>query len=185
MVKLTDTQLALLSMAAARDDGAATLPDHLGKAAAFKLGSILVAGKLMREIRSKPGMPVWRQNDQERNVSLVITKAGRVALGIEQEEGQQPASKVIGNHTPASTNKSGARSSPRSGSKQARVITLLSTRSGASIVSISEEMGWLSHTTRAVLTGLRKRGYGISRISDDDGKSRYRIDGEPQVSSRG
>ena len=185
MVKLTDTQLVLLSKAVARDDGAAVVPDNLSKAAAFKVGSILVASKLMREIRSKPRMPIWRQNDEKRNVSLVITKAGRVALGIEQEEGQQPASKVIGKETAAAINKSGSRSSPRSGSKQARVITLLSTRSGASIISISEEMGWLSHTTRAVLTGLRKRGYGISRISDDDGKSRYRIDGEPQVSSRG
>jgi hypothetical protein len=34
----------------------------IGKAAAAKVGSSLVARKLMREIRAKPGMPVWRED---------------------------------------------------------------------------------------------------------------------------
>ena len=35
--------------------------------------------------------------------------------------------------------------------------------------------GWLPHTTRAALTGLRKRGYRIERQRSDEGKSIYRI----------
>ena len=60
MVKLTDSQLIVLSKAAAREDGAAVVPPKMNKTAATKVGSSLVGRKLMREIRSKPGMPVWR-----------------------------------------------------------------------------------------------------------------------------
>ena len=81
MLKLTDSQLTVLSTAAARDDGAAVAPQGMGKAAAAKVGSSLVARKLMREIRAKPGMPVWRE-DHGRNVSLVITRAGRDAIAV-------------------------------------------------------------------------------------------------------
>src|SRR5271166_4164686 len=83
MLKLTDSQLIVLSTAAARDDGAAVTPQGMGKAAAAKVGSRLVARKLMlmREIRAKPGMPVWRE-DHGKNVSLVITRAGRDAIAV-------------------------------------------------------------------------------------------------------
>jgi hypothetical protein len=48
MVKLTDNQLIVLSKAAAREDGAAVLPLTMNKAAAVKVGSGLIGGKLMR-----------------------------------------------------------------------------------------------------------------------------------------
>jgi hypothetical protein len=63
MARLTDTQLIVLSKAAARDDGIASIPGGLNKAAAAKLGASLVSRKLMREVRSKPDMPVWREKD--------------------------------------------------------------------------------------------------------------------------
>ena len=81
MPKLTDNQLIVLSKAAARDDGVAVAPHGMGKAAAAKVGSSLVARKLMRESRSKPGMPVWREAEGK-NISLVITRAGRDAIGV-------------------------------------------------------------------------------------------------------
>jgi hypothetical protein len=37
--------------------------------------------------------------------------------------------------------------------------------------------GWLPHTTRAVLTGLRKRGMKIEREADADKPTVYRIVG--------
>ena len=36
-------------------------------------------------------------------------------------------------------------------------------RSQATIDQLAAAMGWLPHTTRAALTGLRKRGFGIER----------------------
>jgi hypothetical protein len=54
MAKLSDTQLIVLSKAAARDDGLARVPEGLNSAAAAKVAASLVSRKLMREIRSKP-----------------------------------------------------------------------------------------------------------------------------------
>jgi DNA-binding transcriptional LysR family regulator len=85
MAKLTDTQLIVLS-AAARDDGIAVVPAEMNKAAASKVGASLVTRKLMRETRSKPGMPVWRADDDGRPISLMITRAGRDAIGVVEDE---------------------------------------------------------------------------------------------------
>ena len=85
MAKLTDTQLIVLSAAAARDDGIAVVPAKMNKAAASKVGASLVTRKLMREVRSKPGMPVWRQGEDGRPISLIITRAGRDAIGVEED----------------------------------------------------------------------------------------------------
>ena len=76
MAKLTDTQLIILSKAAQREDGAADLPNRINKTAAAKVGASLVVRKLMREIRARPGMPVWRIDEDERRISLIINAAG-------------------------------------------------------------------------------------------------------------
>ena len=38
--------------------------------------------------------------------------------------------------------------------------------------------GWLPHTTRAALTGLKKKGYTLAR-SERDGASVYRVTSSP------
>ena len=67
-------------------------------------------------------------------------------------------------------------SAPRGGSKLARVIALLERDHGATIAELIAATGWLAHTTRAALTGLRKRGYAVAiDRSDDKRGSFYRI----------
>jgi hypothetical protein len=46
---------------------------------------------------------------------------------------------------------------------------------GASLVDLTQATGWLPHTTRAALTGLRKRGYAVIRERVGTGGSVYRI----------
>jgi hypothetical protein len=58
----------------------------------------------------------------------------------------------------------------RAGTKVAAVIGLLSRAGGASIDDLIVATGWLPHTTRAALTGLRKRGCRIERRVGPDGK---------------
>ncbi len=65
-------------------------------------------------------------------------------------------------------------SPPRLGSKIAEVLGLLTREVGASIDDLMGATGWLPHTTRAALTGLRKRGYPIER-SRDGNVTRYRV----------
>jgi DNA-binding MarR family transcriptional regulator len=65
---------------------------------------------------------------------------------------------------------------PRVGTKLARVIGLLERDHGATIEELIAATGWLAHTTRAALTGLRKRGYAVAiDRSDDKRGSFYRI----------
>ncbi len=192
MTKLTDTQLIVLSGAAAHGEGAASLPPRMTKAAAIKVGSSLVARKLMREIRAKPGLPVWRGDEQGRGLALVVLRAGRDAIGVEEAETQNE----VGAITPGSKGASRAKASPtmqarkqqaasapeplpdcsmpREGSKQALIITMLKKKEGASIDALMEATGWLPHTTRAALTGLRKRGFTIEHAKEEGGTV-YRI----------
>jgi hypothetical protein len=58
-------------------------------------------------------------------------------------------------------------------SKQDRLAALLVRNEGASLDQIVVATGWLPHTTRAALTGLKKKGYVVS--SDKiDGLRTYR-----------
>lgn len=64
---------------------------------------------------------------------------------------------------------------PREGTKQAKLIAMLSRKSGVTLVKASEALGWQTHTTSATLTGLRKRGYSIERQDRGDKPSVYVI----------
>ena len=55
------------------------------------------------------------------------------------------------------------------------MIDLLRRIDGATILQLTEATGWLPHTTRAALTGLRKRGYAVVRERVGAADSVYRI----------
>jgi len=46
---------------------------------------------------------------------------------------------------------------------------------GERIEDLTSATGWLPHSTRAALTGLRKRGYRVERARSEEGDSFYRI----------
>ncbi|MEG3155728.1 DUF3489 domain-containing protein [Sphingomonas sp. RB1R13] len=60
-------------------------------------------------------------------------------------------------------------------SKIAQVTILLGRPGGASLADLVEHTGWQPHTTRAALTGLRKKGYVIAKESRE-GITAYRIE---------
>lgn len=64
---------------------------------------------------------------------------------------------------------------PRGGSKIAGVIALLQREGGATLAELIEATGWLPHTTRAALTGLRQKGHTIAKTSRE-GATVYRIE---------
>ena len=63
----------------------------------------------------------------------------------------------------------------RANTKQAKLISLLSRKSGVTLAKASEALGWLPHTTSATMTGLRKRGYDISKIKHESKGTVYII----------
>ncbi len=213
MTKLTDSQLVVLSAAADRDDGVAVLPSRMMKAAAMKVGASLVARKLMRETRAKPGMPMWRSDEDGRGIALLITKTGLKAINAEATErtakpgaivspAPVPVSKAKDNSEPqeasdrdavqpsscvaaAAQSKRRRAAAPavratdagRAGSKQTIVIGMLTESNGATLDAMISATGWLPHTTRAMLTGLRKKGFALERIREE-GVTTYRITGQ-------
>ena len=184
-VKLTHAQLVLLSAAAQREDFCLTAPDKLKGAILTKVSERLVKLGLVREVRAKAEMPVWRRDDSGQSYALKLMAAGLKAIAVDDgsEEAvarrEAPQSRLIPDGTKASGPEIiGARAEtlmPRAGSKVARVIDLLQQRGGATIPTLIEATGWLPHTTRAALTGLRKRGYAIARERIDERDSVYRI----------
>jgi Protein of unknown function (DUF3489) len=69
---------------------------------------------------------------------------------------------------------------PARNTKKSQLIGFLSLKEGADVPTISEKLGWLPHTTRAALSGLRKAGYELTPEKQEDGKpSRYRITAVP------
>lgn len=52
--------------------------------------------------------------------------------------------------------------------KSAIVIGLLRRPAGASLAELIEVTGWQPHTTRAALTGLKKKGHRIDKSKRDE-----------------
>jgi hypothetical protein len=65
---------------------------------------------------------------------------------------------------------------PRAGSQLDRILGMLSTDKGAALDELTRATGWLPHTARAALTGLRKRGYDVHLVRGDrETASVYRV----------
>jgi DNA-binding MarR family transcriptional regulator len=68
--------------------------------------------------------------------------------------------------------------------KQARVIALLERDTGATLAELIAVTGWLPHTTRAPLTGLRHKGLVLDKSKREDGTTVYRITSTPASDAR-
>ena len=180
-IKFTDTQLVMLSAAAQRDDRCIVAPPRLKGAAAQKVATKLVAAGLAKEIKAKPGVHVWRRDDANGQAyALKLTAAGLTAIAVEDAEANEPAVEISPpaadevstniDHEAPTENIEGstAIAMPRQGSKLAAVVDLLRREDGATVEQLADAMGWLPHTTRAALTGLRKRGFEIDRRKAKD-----------------
>jgi hypothetical protein len=188
-IKLTDTQIVVLSAAAQRDDRCLLAPQNLKGSATQKLATKLIGAGLAKEIKAKPGAPVWRQDEQAGlSFALKLTAAGAKAIVIDDNaasdatrEGTDPRVQVTttGSQVVEATADVPAAapslSAPRGGTKLARVLELLQRDCGATLEELIAATNWLPHTTRAALTGLRKRGCAVTIDRHDKGRgSTYR-----------
>lgn len=73
------------------------------------------------------------------------------------------------------TDKNAPQTPAKPASKAATVIKLLGRACGATLGEIGSETGWQPHSTRAFLSGLRKKGDSIEREQRKSGESAYRI----------
>ena len=88
-MKLTDTQLVLLSAASQREDRGIELAPNLNGGAAQKLVRKLVTEGLIEEAAACGSLPAWRRDAENRPVALRITTRGLAAIQVD-EGGAQP-----------------------------------------------------------------------------------------------
>ncbi len=215
--KLSDKQRELLSAAAEREDRLLAIPSQLKGAAAQKVAEKLVAASLAKEVKAKPGAPVWRRDaETEQAYALKLTAAGVKAVAVDgkhQSEtvggaGDAPSPGDRAAHrgsrgrsnapTPMESAAEESRADqdlvganepsprpPRVGSKLDRLRGMVSTDEGATLDELIGATGWLPHTARAALTGLRKRGYDVRLVRGDrETAAAYRMTATTAVASR-
>jgi hypothetical protein len=184
-VKLTEAQLVMMSAAAQRKDRCLSALATIKGVVLSKVTAKLTKLGLVREIEAKPGAPIWRRDDAGQGYALKLTAAGLKAIAVEErsqdatETGEAPQPQAKNGASPDEGGHPARVAIPRDGSKLARVIDLLQRSDGATILDLTEATGWLPHTTRAALTGLRKRGYGVIRERVGADGSVYRISDAP------
>jgi len=64
---------------------------------------------------------------------------------------------------------------PRASTKRAMLISMLERAQGASVAEIGHRLGWLPHTVRAAITGLRHAGRDVTRSKNESGQTVYRL----------
>ena len=169
MTQLTDTQLVILSAAAARESHAVlplrkSLKANKGAAATVLKG--LIKKGLIEEMPAAPGDEHWRKDDTGRKIALTVNDAGLAAL-----DGKPAAAP-----SKRPRNRSGGASKENTPSgKAGTILGLLKRPKGCKITELQKATGWQAHSIRAALTGLRKRGITITR-SQDDGVTVYRAE---------
>ena len=179
-IKLTDKQLVMLSAAAQREDRCLIAPETLKGGAAQKVAKKLISAGLAKETKAKRSDPIWRRDAGAQTYALKLTAAGAKAIAVDEtgpsegEAERRPDHPIISVDPKAKPGSDPAAAidrpdsgvaptpiSPRGGTKIAQVIELLQRGVGATLAELIAATGWLPHTMRAALTGLRKRGYAV------------------------
>ena len=175
--KLNDLQIILLSTASRNENGSLVpLPDAAAGdlARTNKAITALIRKGLVAEAPVTDRSLAWRDADQD-PTGVFITAAGQAAIGLgaadtatessgaepgpvepSNSDGEEPTPRVAPAHQ------------PRAGRKTDIVLDLLCRPTGATLAELVAATGWLPHTTRAALTGLRKKGHTIVRGKRDD-----------------
>lgn len=168
-MKLNDTQLLLLSRGAQRDDLLIDPPHTMPVKTLQSMAVRLIRLGLAEEIWVRNDQPSLWTDQEARPRGLRITRVGLQALGLDSEEERQAPDACSGETaSPVST-------TARTGTKRSMVIGMLQEEHGATLLALTAATGWLPHTTRAALTGLRKAGHFVIRSVGEDGASTYRI----------
>jgi Protein of unknown function (DUF3489) len=197
---MSEARRLMLQAAVAREDRLLQPPTNVRGAAAKDIAGRLVDAGWAKEIKAPKEAPIWRRDAASGGAfALKLTAKGLKAIAGSIETpvdaaradativGQKVVAKASSRERKPVTAPEVAKSNdcqisaiairpPRGGSKLDRLLVMLSSGSGATVGDLMSETGWLEHSTRAALTGLRRRGYELSLTrSERDGASVYRI----------
>ena len=167
MTSLSDTQCILLSGATQRENSSLLpLPTSLRPGGGITKAITALLNRGFVEERETNDASATRRTEGDVRYGVFVTLAGAAAIGVESACEQAPvATAPAVPPTPATE--------PRPNKINA-VVLLMARNDGATLPELIAATGWLPHTTRAALTGLRKKGHEITR-SKRDGATCYRI----------
>jgi hypothetical protein len=95
--------------------------------------------------------------------------------GVHEPEQARSYPEPIAERADAGTATVSGAEQPPASTKRAQLIGLLERPEGATVAEIGQRLGWLPHTVRAAITGLRKAGREVTRSRDADDRSVYRL----------
>ncbi|MCZ8107260.1 MAG: DUF3489 domain-containing protein [Burkholderiales bacterium] len=182
---LTDTQLVLLSAASQCENRGVVRPETMDARLFTRATKALLKAGLIAESATVRKGQGGAGHDGEAKM-LVITGTGLKAIGVEEPELAQPALRKprerIRKTSSRGTSDTTTRpllvdhsSTTRPATKRALIIAMLSRREGATLDDLIAATGWLPHTTRAALTGLRQKGLCLERSKSEGEPAVYRI----------
>jgi hypothetical protein len=172
MTKLNDTQSILLSTASQRENGSVLpLPASIkpGGGTAKALAALLKRGLV--EERVTDDADIVHRAEGDARYGMFLSAAGAEAIGVE------PGAPTETDHALGEQTNGVAPVLVPAAKRQTKataVLALLNRPDGATLPELISATGWLPHTTRAALTGLRKKGHNIARSKRDDATC-YRI----------
>jgi Protein of unknown function (DUF3489) len=145
MADLTDAQTRILTAGAQRPGNLAMpLPKGLHGAAAKKVVSMLIGRGFLDEVDAniRKSEPLWRETGDGHGTTLMVTEAGLAAVGV------KPVTVKSNAHVrkvPKTAKTPAAPKTPRTITKQARLIAMLEAPDGASIAEIVAATDWQAH----------------------------------------
>lgn len=179
MTKLTETQTTILTAGAQRPDNIALpLPKGLAGAAAKMAVTKMIERGWLQEVDAnlRRGEPLWRETGDGHGTTLVVTDAGLLAIGIEPVV----AKTEVAIHESAAEMPQPKTPTPRAGTKQAMLITLLRAPDGATMDEIVAATGWLAHTARGAMSGALGKKLGLV-VTSEKNAARGRVYRLPAV----
>jgi hypothetical protein len=164
-----------------------------GGATNHVLKSLLNKG-LLTEQPAGHDVVAWRESKDGQRLMLVVTDAGRAAIGVPAEAQSEPTANIPSRGSKRSAGRPKASKSkgagalkaktskaspaaPRPDSKQALLIELLQRKEGATIAQAVKATGWQPHSVRGAISGTLKKKLGLVVTSEkmEGGGRVYRI----------
>ena len=108
----------------------------------------------------------------DETISKPVTKRARKMAREPGPDGKQQDQKAGSGSAPVEP------MPPKAPSKNSTILAMLQREGGTTLEEMVQATGWLPHTTRAALTGIRKKGHDVVR-SKVDGETRYAIVAAP------
>jgi len=200
--KFSDTAILILSNAALRANRLLLPLPQSVKATPTAIEKVILDLKtkeLIEEMPAKPKDKVWRKDDNDRPLALMITQAGIEAVdgGFlvesilpnkkstrkctrqtgQEGSGGKPTKQSKTKAAAVQASKADVPLKTRNNTKADQILALLKRGNGATLAEMTKATGWQVHSVRGFLSGTVKKRLGLKLIADQtEGKDRrYKI----------